>query len=144
LRPAAAVLLCVLAFPTEAIAGPEQVTIAGRVVANPTAYEPLLEDLPRATSPPATARSVEIVLRDEAGGVERLDYFPLDEVVLRRGAWLRVPDELADRIEEELEDQAAEGRSLWPAYLSLFALLGAGGTILWLMWGRRRWRARAT
>jgi hypothetical protein len=144
LRRAAGLILGFLAFPTTAVAGPEQVTIAGNSVSDPAAYEALVEDLPRATSPPGNARSVEIVLRDDEGGVEQLEYFPLEEVLLRRGGWFRVPDELASRIEEELQNQAAEGRSLWPAYLSLFALLGAGGTILWLMWGRRRWRARAT
>jgi hypothetical protein len=145
MRFAAAVALAAVTFTSAAQAQIERVTIAGRAVEHPAAFAELLGDLDRAEPAPSEARRIEIVVRRSgSSGAESIAYFPLEEVLRRDGEWFEATDELANRIEEELEARAAEGRSDWLGYLSLFFVLGAGGTILWLMWVRRRWRAHAT
>jgi hypothetical protein len=142
-RRTAALLVVAVGLPGTAAAGPEQVTIAGRTAEDPAAYEALLGDLDPASPAPPDARSVEIVLRD-AEGADRVEYFPLEEVMLRGGDWFHVPGELANRIEEELEERAAEDQAAWPAYVTLFLLLGGAGMLIWFKWGRRRSQAPAT
>ena len=145
MRTALLTVFGILVFVAQAGAQVEQVTIAGRAVDDPGAYRELLERGEPAEPAPRDAQHVEIVIQPSGfSGPRRLDYFPLEEVVQSNGDWVSVSDGLAEQIEDELAEQATEGRSSWPAYLTLFALLAAGGTVAWLMWGRRRWRARAT
>ncbi len=145
MRISVAAAIGALVFAAAADAQIDQVTIAGRAVDDPGAFRELVDLRERTEPPPSEAKSVLIVVQPSGfSGAQRLEYFPLEEVVRRKGEWFDVEDDLAERIEDELASQAGEGRSSWPAYLSLFALLGGGGTAVWLMWGRRRWRARAT
>lgn len=145
MRTSVAAAIGTLVFAANAGAQIDQVTIAGRAVDDPGAFRELLDLREGAEPAPPEAKAVRIVVQPSGfSGAQRLEYFPLEEVVRRKGEWFDVEDDLAERIEDELASQAGEGRSSWPAYLSLVALLGAGGTMAWLMWGRRRWRARAT
>jgi MYXO-CTERM domain-containing protein len=117
----------------------ERVTIAGRPVADPEAFQDLFAVFETAPPAPSDARHVDIVVRsDWVTTVRPLEYFPLEDVLQRYGEWVRPSAELSDRIEEELQARAAEEQSDWPAYASLAALVAAGVGLLWLRTRRRR------
>ena len=121
----------------------ERAFVNGYPSRDPAVYSALLEALPHAEAPPSGTPEAEI--RVETDGPARwesgrpLRYVPAANAVNRDGAWFRVPDPIAARIEDDLRTarREASGRS-WPGYATLVALAVLGAAVAWAALHRRR------
>ncbi len=103
--------------------------VGGRVVADPSFYSALYDELPKAPPGQGVGTGATITLQSDRSspwtyGFNTLKYFPDDNVLYRGGEWVQLPPAISERLKQGGGLKGPEGTSGMPWELAVISVLG--------------------